>query len=195
MGFLQNLFTSKEKIEFNSFVRMMVNILFKNNPVNLAVVDQDNTLTIEDKEKIQDEILYFRIILLMFFLVNKQVFGKKSYTSEDIGKAVGICYGLECRDAGMDQESMEKQMDVFNTKLDYYFNYLQSIGEKEVEEKGVFFYLCKCFADYILDTTTESFADPAFVSKNFTVFDIAKQTYQNSEEAFNGMIKNIEFTD
>ena len=195
MGFLQSLFTPKEKIGFEPFTRFIVGELVKNKPLDLSIVDQDNVITVEEKDKIHAELEYFRVILLMFLLMYKETFWKKSYTSEEIGKAVGICYGLAYRDMGMDQANLEKKMETLNEKIDYYFNYISSIDEKDVEEKGVYFHLCSCFSDYILNSATESYADPAFVSKKFTVFDIAKQTYQNSEIGFNTMIKGLEFTD
>lgn len=190
-----NWLTKKEEIRLGSFIRLVVGTLLKADPGDISIVDTENKLDESERKKIKNEIEFFRLIVLQFQLMEISRFGKKKFTTQELGHVFGFAVVLAHQDNGFSKENIEKKMEVFEERIGYYIDVVEKTDPKELETKGVFFYLVKCFADLVLKSEIAKFGDQSFQDKHFLVFELGKQVYRNDEKIFKDLIKNVKFTD
>tara|TARA_Y100000310_G_C20541850_1_gene743678 strand:+ start:422 stop:997 length:576 start_codon:yes stop_codon:yes gene_type:complete len=188
-------FSKKEKKNLGSFIRAVVGTLLKADPGDISVIDTENKLNENERKEIKNEIEFFRLIVLLFQLMEISRFGKKEFTPQELGQVFGVASGLAYQDSGLSKEAAEKKLNVLGERIGYYTDNVEKTEPKELEKRGVFFYLTKLFTDFILKSETAKFSDESFQEKHFLVFEMGKQIYRNDEKAFKDLIKNVKFID
>lgn len=188
-------FNKKEKMNLRSFIQSVVGTLLKAAPDDISIIDTEKKLNESECQEIRKEIEFFRLIVLLFQLMEISRFGKKEFTPQELGQVFGVGAGLACQDNGLSKEVAEKKMEALSERIGYYTDAVEKTDPKELEKQGVFFYLVKHFTDLILKSKTAKFSDQSFQDKHFLVFEMGRQIYRNDEKAFKDLIKNVKFID
>lgn len=188
-------FSKKEKMSLGSFIRSVVSTLLKADSGDISIVDTGNCLDEDERKEVKNEIEFFRLITLMFQLMEISRFGKKEFTTQELGQVFGVATVLAYQDNGFSKEDAEKKAETLIKKVEYYTDAIEKTDKNELESKGVFFYLIKYFTDLTLKSKTAKFSDQNFQDKHFLVFELGKQVYRNDEKVFKDLIKDIKFLD
>jgi len=188
-------FRKKEEMQLGSFIRLVVGTLLKADPGDISIVDTEKRLDENERKEIRSEIEYFRLITLLFQLMEISRFGKKEFTPQELGQVFGVASGFAYQDNGLSKEAAEKKLDILGERIGYYTDEVEKTDPKELEKRGVFFYLTKLFTDFILKSETAKFSDQNFQDKHFLVFEMGRQIYRNDEKVFKDLVKNVKFTD
>ena len=185
----------KEKMNLGTFVRVVASTILKSDAGDISVVDTKNLLSKNERIEIKNEIEFFRLIILMFQLSEISRFGKKKFSSQELGQVFGIGVGLAYQDNGLSRDETEKKMDILSERIGYYTDAVEKTDQKELEAKGVFFYLIKYFTNLIIKFDVAKLREQQFQDKHFLVFELGKQVYRHDEKAFKNLIKNVKFLD
>jgi hypothetical protein len=169
-----------EPIKIEDFIRSLLELVITAQPVD--VLSLKSEFDTEDLSKIQAELNNFRVVLLFLLLLDKSFRDKVSISEEDMGFEIGRVVAKKAAVAKHD-----KNLAIEDSKewMTIYFDYLQSIlahGEKEITEKGIYFYACVCFAAKVSPGMNPMVEAERL--KNFALVDAAKQVYSSIHKVF-----------
>ena len=78
-------FSKKEKMNLDSFIRSVIGTLLKADAGDISVIDTENKLNESERKGIKNEIEFFRLIVLLFQLMEVSRFGQKKFTPQELG--------------------------------------------------------------------------------------------------------------
>lgn len=189
-------FQKKEEMYLGGFVRMLASVLIQDRNVDLSIVNKDGDISPEEEALVQEELPYFRIVLLMFLLADTGgKFGSKVFSEQEISSTVVQGTILAFDDSGIKEKELEARGERLQQTILNYLSALEKTDAEEIQNKGIFFFLCTTFADRMMAKAGQKKGGMAGLGKHFIFFDIAKQVYRNNEEAFKGAIKTVKFLD
>jgi len=186
------LFQKRERIYLEGFVRFMLQNLLKSNSLNVKDIDKDGLLSSEEIKKTNVEILTFRIALLQMILSDIGKFGSNEFSSEEIAFKTGQALLMALKDGVQSDENARKRAEELLEHSVSYFENLSNINEAELNEKGIYFFLCREFSNKILGENID-FNDENVRNKHFLLFDSAKQVYKNDEASIRKLVKEFKF--
>lgn len=166
----------RKTVKLEDFIHSLCGLVINAEPVGvLALKDQ---FEFQDLERIRSELSNFRIVILFLLLFDNSFRDKISVSEEEMGHIIGKSTASACRNSGLAIKKANEWMNI-------YFEYLQAIlnnGEKEISEKGIYFFACMHFASKVLPNV--NLADESQRLKNLALFDAAKQIYRSVNKLF-----------
>ncbi len=196
-----SLFSKKIKITIHAFTRMIAQYIIKAHHINCQLIEESESLSNKEKEKIISELLYFRLVLLYFMLLLKGKFGGKRYGESELIDILnlGVCLAFE--DNGIDKENAQKRTEIFLDRLRYYTELVVGTDENaiEIEVNALYCNLVQRFRDVMLgvdgDKLAERVEDEEYMTKHHEVFHFVKQAYDLDENNFKNNLKEFKFVD
>jgi hypothetical protein len=193
------LFSKKSKITIHAFTRLLAQCIIKANPINYQIIEESESLSGKEKEKIVSELLYFRLVLLYFMLVFEGKFGGKHYDDSELIDIIhlGVCLAFE--DDGIDKEDAQQRTEIFMQRLLHYTTSTIGTSEDSVEikEDEIYCELVQHFRDDILgvekDKLVKMLEDEEFMLKHHEVFHYTKQLYDHDDNMFKQNFKEYKF--
>ena len=182
---------SKEKMHFEAFCRVIAEANINVKKCKFDIVDPKGNLFLEEKEFINNEIHFFRLILLSFLLLEKARNGEINRSSDDIGyilvQSISLAYHNNCSN----EVEIANKLNSLSELICDYTNAVEMISEKEIDEKGEYFFLCTHFAKRVIPSIESEIQR----NKNFIAFNIANQTYKLVNTYFNDLFKSVKLID
>lgn len=178
----------KEKLYLGQFLRLYLQGLLKSK-IELPT----NTEAKIDSDKFYEQLLYLRLIILMFLLLEIGRFGKQRYDLKSLGDLIQQAFVLSLVDVGVTKGSAEKKAKDFMTQLDDYTGYLGKVNRDELRKKGLYFHFILHFSDVIAGKG--DIRDESFRFDSFTAFSYGNQIYKADKKALKDMLNKVEFLD
>jgi hypothetical protein len=180
---------------------MIAQYIIKAHHINCQLIEESESLSNKEKEKIISELLYFRLVLLYFMLLLKGKFGGKRYGESELIDILnlGVCLAFE--DNGIDKENAQKRTEIFLDRLRYYTELVVGTDENaiEIEVNALYCNLVQRFRDVMLgvdgDKLAERVEDEEYMTKHHEVFHFVKQAYDLDENNFKNNLKEFKFVD
>lgn len=182
----------KKKLEFPEYLGYWLNGLVNAQSPDIDGADPNKELDEKTREKIIVELRYFTYLLTMLWLSQMQTQGKISklkpakISNHEAGKELGFwlirMLGEVLKQNGMSQKELEAEAQKAGEVINDYVNAIADVPEKELQDKGAFFFACKHFKTRILGKPWGY--DKKSAGIGLLVFDIARQVYRNTEVAF-----------
>lgn len=189
-----SIFKKKDKVYLGAFLRLIIKQLIDSKTLDIKTIDEESFLSNKEVEHANAEILDLRFAILAMKLTEKGKFGKKQFSSEEIGHTFSIALALAFQDTGKNKEealsAAEPHIEAF---LEYY-KYLEQINEKELAEKGPYFFLIRCYEKKVLGKMPHPL-NKQYQDKSFVVFHAGKQVFENDNKGFPALIKEFYFLD
>lgn len=182
----------KEELYLAGFTRLFMQMVIKSEGKRTL---PNGSLTEKEEEKVKQELLYFRVVLLMYQLMAIRKFGNTEFSSEDVGKTLGLGFALALQDEGMTKHEAEKELEEVIKRLDTYGAFIEGVGDAELQKTGVYFNLIRCFSEIVLGKDAKRASTEEGRDKEFTVFDYGKQIYRSDEKALKEAMKGVRFKD
>ena len=183
------MFSKKEKVNLRDLSVLGFKYLLKPQDLDLSVVNPDKILSENEEIAIKERLLYFKSVAFSDMAFQYCIQKRLSYSEEEIFQHLG--YGLSgalLSELNYTEDKLEEFLGKF---LDYnqgsYEYFSQLINKSERTDITFGFSMCKEFADFFeKDILTEYNR-----TRNFVVFDLAKQIYSMVENLFLSLLKQF----
>lgn len=188
------LFSPKQEIYLGGFVRLLLKEMISSKSLDIATINEGSLLSEKEVEKANEEILPLRLTLLSLLLNKIGKFGKQDFSSEEIGKTIGVALGLAYQDSGSSKSVASELAGRALDRIGNYYDNLMKVDEKEVEGEGPYFFVVNQYPNLILGKKLDPMNEKNR-EKRFVLFDAAKQVYRNDEKNLPKLIDQFKFLD
>ena len=150
----------------------------------------------EEINRFNDQTLQLRLMILAWLLVKHASFGKKEYSSEEIGFMLSIAVSLCLQDNGLSKDLAEKRLIAFHEEMKEYNEAVvkrMEHSDYKTQETDVFFHLLTYFRDKVLHDSKIDLKIEPDSNKHYLVFFLANQIYKQDAEAFRASLREVKF--
>ena len=142
------MFFGKEKMHLGSFCRIICSDVIQLQSLSYEKYlqsDNQQILSKDEYEAFNNELPNYRILLLVSGVLQKSSEGKIPYDSEEIGKIFVQALKLAYDDNNYSEEQTMEKVNLFVSDGEEFFDYLETIGDKEISDKDLMFHASMYF--------------------------------------------------
>ena len=153
-----SMFFLKKKQPLISFVIMIAKEVLKVPPYtydDYLSIDHDSILSQQEFEKFIWNVSFLRILLLYTMLIDRRDAGQIKISLKELDKTFIQALVMAYQDS-VDHDEAQRLSEVFNSELDHFASYIESIPEKDLTEKGFTPYACLYFTSKFAVPSEES---------------------------------------
>jgi hypothetical protein len=176
----------KKKLHVEAAMRMMLRASLSRDPRRaLAEVASGGILQQEDVARVERELLPFDLALWHALFLD-HFRAQTEELVEDLSAKFATALMFALRDAGVADSALESRADELINSAFGYLEALTSASPQELKG-GRYFYYCQQFTRRVLSGIDLRLEPDR--NRHFQVFDIAKQNYEATRQAHDGLLR------